>query len=130
MTVEETIKLLALIKLAYPEAYRDADSDTLEATINMWHKHFSCTPYPIMELALDHFVKRSKFHPKIADIYEEMRKLNGEAFSNLWFPQDETNRKAVQYIYEHTKRYDERNARAICFETAQNMLPNRSLINN
>lgn len=122
MTVEETIKLLALVKLAYPEAYKGVDAETLNATISMWHKHFNGAPYAIMETALDRFVKRSKFAPKVADIYEELRRLNGEAFSNLFVTQDGRRRDALLYILENTKQFDERHVGEICVGEVQNIL--------
>ena len=61
MTVEESIKLLALIKLAYPNSYKDIDKDTQLVTVKMWQCAFDTLPLAIMEMALDHFVKKSKF---------------------------------------------------------------------
>lgn len=122
MTVEETIKLLALVKLAYPEAYKGVDGDTVNATISMWHKHFKSAPYTIMEMALERFVKRSKFAPKVADIYEELRRLNGWAFSNLFLMTEGQSKDAVLYILENTKQFDERYCGDICADAAQNIL--------
>ena len=83
MTLEESIKLLALIKLAYPNSYKDIDKDTQLATINLWHRTFGSVPFGIMEMALDHFVKSSKFPPSIADICEELKGIHYEALQNV-----------------------------------------------
>ena len=84
MTLEESIKLLALIKLAYPTSYRDIDKDTQLATVKMWQRNFSGVPFSIMEMALDHFVKTSKFPPTIADICEELKSVHYEALQNVF----------------------------------------------
>ena len=39
MTREESIKLLALIKVAYPTAYKDMDNASKQATVNIRKKY-------------------------------------------------------------------------------------------
>ena len=51
MNKTEATKLLALIKIAYPTAYRDMDDASKVATVNMWQMSFPDVPYPIMEQA-------------------------------------------------------------------------------
>lgn len=75
MTREDTIKFLALIKVAYPTAFKDMDNDSKYATINMWQTTFPDVPFFIMELAFDHFRKVSKFPPTVAEMHEELRSL-------------------------------------------------------
>jgi hypothetical protein len=48
MTRQETVKFLAIIKVAYPTAYRDIDDDFRDATINMWQISFPKVPFLIM----------------------------------------------------------------------------------
>lgn len=79
MNREETIKFLALIKVAYPNAFRDMDQDSKLATINMWQTTFPDTPFIIMEMALDRFRRVSKFPPMVAEMYEELNHLYHEA---------------------------------------------------
>ena len=73
MNREETIKLLALIKVAYPNAYKDMDKDSKYATINMWQKTYARVPYPIMEIAFDKFRQTSSFPPYPADINKVLK---------------------------------------------------------
>lgn len=79
MNREETIKFLALIKVAFPNAFRDMDQDSKLATINMWQTTFPDTPFIVMELALDRFRRVSKFPPMVAEMYEELNHLYHEA---------------------------------------------------
>lgn len=125
MSLEETIKLLALIKLAYPNSYKDIDKETQIATVNMWHRAFSGTPFGIIQIAFDHFVKGSKFPPTIADIIEKLQSMYYEAMGNvLTFSQGEQ-RKINQYIMEHTARYT-RNDSIIHYDDMTNLLKGES----
>lgn len=79
MNREESIKLLALIKVAYPTAYKDMDTASKQATVNMWQTTFKDTPYPIMEMAFNRFRMASKFPPTVAEMCEELRHLYWQA---------------------------------------------------
>ena len=120
MTLEESIKLLALIKLAYPNSYKDIDKDTQLATVKMWQRNFSGVPFSIMEMALDHFVKMSKFPPTIADMCEELRSIHYEALQNVLTLTDGEERNLNKYIMKQTECFIERNAHRIT--RTQNLL--------
>ena len=79
MNSQEAAKLLALIKLAYPTAYRDIDKETAQATVSMWQMSFPEVPYPIMEQAFNHFRMVSKFPPTVAEMVAELRHIYFEA---------------------------------------------------
>ena len=82
MTKQEAIKLLALIKVAYPTAYKDMDQASKQATVNMWAGSFSDVPYPIMEQAFNHFRMVSKFPPTVAEMVEELKHIHYQALEN------------------------------------------------
>ena len=75
MNKQEAAKLLSLIKLSYPTAYRDIDKENANATVNMWHMSFQDVPYPIMEQGLNHFRMVSKYPPTVAEMVEELKHL-------------------------------------------------------
>ena len=79
MNKQEAVKLLALIKVAYPTAYRDMDEASKRATVNMWHMSFHDVPYPIMEQAFSHFRMVSKFPPTVAEMVEELKEVHNQA---------------------------------------------------
>lgn len=79
MNREESIKLLALIKVAYPTAYKDMDKETKLATVNMWQTTFQYVPYSIMEMAFNRFRMASKFPPTVADMAEELVNVHYQA---------------------------------------------------
>jgi hypothetical protein len=79
MNKQEAIKLLALIKVAYPTAYRDMDQASKQATVNMWAGSFPDVPYPIMEQAFNHFRMVSKYPPTVAEMVEELKHIHYQA---------------------------------------------------
>lgn len=79
MNREESIKLLALIKVAYPTAYKDMDKETKLATVNMWQSTFHSVPYQIMVMAFERFRMASKFPPTVADMAEELVNVHYQA---------------------------------------------------
>lgn len=79
MNKQEAIKLLALIKVAYPTAYKDMDQASKQATVNMWAGSFPDIPYPIMEQAFNHFRMVSKFPPTVAEMVEELKQIHYQA---------------------------------------------------
>ena len=109
MNREEATKFLALIKIAYPKAYRNMDNDSIIATINMWHNTFSDIPYPIMEMALDHFRKISEFEPTVANIYKELKNLHYAALGDVLTSNEEGKVNIGRYIMKHTSRFKDEN---------------------
>lgn len=84
---EESIKLLALIKVAYPSAYKDMDKETKLATVNMWQTTFPSVPYAIMEMAFNRFRMTSKFPPTVAEMAEELANVHYQAMEEAMHSQ-------------------------------------------
>jgi hypothetical protein len=108
MNKQEAVKLLALIKVAYPTAYRDMDDATKKATVSMWQMSFSDMPYPIMEQAFNRFRMVSKFPPTVAEMVEELRHIYYEATEGALLHKSLGNQEVVdQYrlVMSYTARY-------------------------
>ena len=108
MNKQEAGKLLALIKLAYPTAYRDIDNETAVATVNMWQMSFPDIPYPIMEQAFSHFRMVSKFPPTIAEMVQEIKGIYMEAVEGALIHKSLGNEEMVnkyREIMACTERY-------------------------
>ena len=106
MNREESIKLLAIIKVAYPSSYKDMDKTSAEATVNMWCTSFPDVPYVIMEMAFNNFRMNSKFPPTVADMCDELRNIYWVALGDRLDPyksKDKTVR--CEYILAHTERF-------------------------
>ena len=108
MNREESIKLLALIKVAYPSAYKDMDKETKLATVNMWQTTFPSVPYPIMEMAFNRFRMTSKFPPTVAEMAEELVNVHYQALEgamNAHASGDEKNLRIYREIMRITEPY-------------------------
>lgn len=108
MNKQEAAKLLSLIKLSYPTAYRDIDKETANATVNMWQMSFPDVPYPIMEQAFNHFRMVSKFPPTVAEMVEELKQIHLHATECALFQRTMENEEGVrQYraIMDCTARF-------------------------
>lgn len=108
MNKTEAKQLLAVIKVAYPTAYRDIDMPTAEATVNMWQMSFPDVPYPIMEQAFNHFRMVSKFPPTVAEMVEELRQIYFQATEGALIQKALDNEEGCrQYraIMAYTARY-------------------------
>jgi len=105
---QEAAKLLSLIKLSYPTAYRDIDKATASATVNMWQMSFPDVPYPIMEQAFNHFRMVSKFPPTVAEMVEELKQIHFHATECALIHRGLENEEGVRHykaIMDYTARY-------------------------
>ena len=108
MNKQEATQLLALIKVAYPTAYRDLDAITKKATVNMWQMSFPDVPFPIMEQALNHFRMTSKFPPTVAEMVEELKEIHNQATEMALIHKNLGNEdlvKQFRVIMDYTYRY-------------------------
>lgn len=108
MNNQEAAKLLSLIKLSYPTAYRDIDKATANATVNMWQMSFPDVPYPIMEQAFNHFRMVSKFPPTVAEMVDELKQVYYQATEEALVHKALGNEESVKQcraIMAYTARY-------------------------
>lgn len=97
MNREESIKLLALIKVAYPTAYKDMDKETKLATVNMWQTTFLSVPYVIMEMAFNRFRMASKFPPTVAEMAEELVNVHYQALEGAMNAQSLGDKDSIKF---------------------------------
>lgn len=108
MNKQEATKLLALIKIAYPTAYRDMDEASKKATVNMWQMSFADMPYPIMEQAFNHFRMVSKFPPTVAEMVEELKHIHNQAVEGALISKtmgDQERLAQFRLVMDYTARY-------------------------
>lgn len=108
MNKQEAAKLLSLIKLSYPTAYRDIDKETANATVNMWQMSFPDVPYGVMEQAFNHYRMTSKFPPTVAEMVEELKGVYYQALELANIQKNLGNEDMVQQfmaIMACTSRY-------------------------
>ena len=125
MNKQEAIKLLALIKVAYPTAYRDMDQASKQATVNMWAGSFPDVPYPIMEQAFNHFRMVSKFPPTVAEMVEELKHIHYQALEGAMIYKNLGNAEEVELyraIMACTSRYKDSSNLGLQLSSLPNLL--------
>lgn len=70
MNRTETIKIMAVLRAAYPQYYDKQSQEDLHGIINLWTEMFSDDPYDIVALAVKALIKtrQSSYPPTIGEI--------------------------------------------------------------
>ena len=109
MTRDETIKMLAILKAAYPNSYKEMTKDEANGMIAVWTMQFADMPADIVLMALNKLISTSQFPPAISEVKKKISSLHWEAYDMIFdkttvaLLQDEEIAK-YQRIYEITKR--------------------------
>lgn len=74
MTENETVKIIAMLYMAYPAVNKLSD-EAIENMKNIWHRFFADDSYNLVEVAVQRHISTNKFLPSIAEIREQMAKL-------------------------------------------------------
>lgn len=72
MTREETKKLLAVIKAAYPAFYKDCSGNDLLVAVGLWNELLADEEYYDAARAVKKIIAVNKFAPSIAEVLEEI----------------------------------------------------------
>ena len=77
MTREDTIKILSVLRGAYPAFYRDITKQEAESTIALWESMFDEEPYELVAAAVKAFISGDGkgFPPAIGQIKERIRQI-------------------------------------------------------
>lgn len=91
MTEKQTIQILALIKVAYPNSYSKQSDEDLKQTIMLWHTQFKDYEFELVALAVNSFIAKdlSGFAPTIAQIKNYAQKIAKPAQKTdeeIWIP--------------------------------------------
>lgn len=108
MTRDETTKVLALLKAAYPNAYKGMTKEEAMGTISIWTMQFESVPVDIMLMAINRIISTKPFPPAISEVKLELHSLHWDAFGE--FHQDcncLTPEQKAKYrrIYKETEKY-------------------------
>ncbi|MGJ8754117.1 replicative helicase loader/inhibitor [Clostridium botulinum] len=81
MTQEETIKILSIIKAAYPQWARDLKPTDAKAMVNLWGAMLEDYPYNVVQIAIKKIIATNKFPPSVAEVIEAINyiKTGGQA---------------------------------------------------
>lgn len=83
MTKEETIKILAILKAAYPNSYKKMTKEEANGTVFIWSVQFAKIPADVVMLAVNKLISTSTFPPAISEVKEKIRNLYWEAWELL-----------------------------------------------
>ena len=75
MNKEETTFVLAIIKAAYPNSFKNMTDADARATVNVWQLNFSEIPADIVLIAVYKTISVSVFPPTVADIRNKFRSI-------------------------------------------------------
>ena len=112
MTKKEAIQVLAILKAAYPNYYKDISAEEAQGTISVWSMQFSELSAEIVLMALNKHISTNKFPPTIAEIKEKITAIYWEAHGKAYpisenerYFSTEEERKHYQRICEQTEIY-------------------------
>lgn len=107
MTREETIKMLAILKAAYPSSYKGMTKEEANGTIAVWTMQFADIPADIVLMALNKLISTSQFPPAISEVKKKISTLYWEAYEIVSTAKGELPQEEIakyQRIYDITKR--------------------------
>lgn len=80
MTREETIKVLAILKAAYPNSYKNMSKEEASGTVAIWTMQFAEIPVELVMIAVNKLISTSPFPPAIC----EVKKKFGGMYWEVW----------------------------------------------
>lgn len=83
MTRQEALKILSILKAAYPNSYRNMSKEEASGTANIWASQFAKYPYMIVAFAINKIISTSTFPPSIGEVKEKIRSMYYEALQEL-----------------------------------------------
>lgn len=83
MTREETIKVLAILKAAYPASYRNMSRDEANGTVMIWATQFAADPVNVVMMAVQKLISTNTFPPTISEVKSKLRGVYWEAEEKL-----------------------------------------------
>lgn len=83
MTREETIKVLAILKAAYPNSYKNMTKEEANGTVAVWAMQFADVPAEIVLIAINKLISTSPFPPAICEVKKKIGGMYWEAWHIL-----------------------------------------------
>lgn len=79
MTREDAIKILAILKAAYPNSYKNISKDEANGVVAVWTIQFAKYPADIVYMAVNKAISSCKFPPSICEVKDKLTALHWEA---------------------------------------------------
>ena len=109
MTREETTKVLAILKAAYPNSYKNMSQQEALGTVAVWHMQFADMPPDIVMMAVQKCISSSTFPPSVSEVKKKIGALCWEAYDiitqipGLSFSEEMV--RQAERIYKITRDY-------------------------
>ena len=88
MKKEDVAKILAILKIAYPNFYKDTKGEEIESTVQLYQEMFSDCDAGFVAIAVKELINTFQYPPTIADIKNKMYDLynrdDDKSPSELW----------------------------------------------
>ncbi len=78
MTREETIKVMAILKVAYPHYYSDKSTEELSQAVTLWWDMLAEYSYTLVSNAVKALIAASPYPPAISDVREKIRLISAQ----------------------------------------------------
>jgi hypothetical protein len=78
LNLQETAKIMAVLKIAYPRYYANINMDEAKQTAKLWATMLADYSYELVSNAVKALIATNKFPPTIADVIEKIHLLTDE----------------------------------------------------
>lgn len=97
MTKNEVLQVLSILKVAYPNSYKDMTKTDANALVMLWERQFADYEYPTVQSAIDAIISTdtSGFAPSVGKVKEMINKLTT--------PELMTEQEAWGYVFKALK---------------------------
>lgn len=83
MTKKEAAQILAILKAAYPNSYKNMSMEDANGTVTVWHIQFSNVPANVVYIAINKWISKNPFPPSICEARKEIEGLYYEIYGIL-----------------------------------------------
>lgn len=117
MTRDEAIKILSILKAAYPNSYKGMSRDEANGVVMVWTTQFAKFPANVILIAVNKLISSSPFPPAISEVRKTLLSMYYESsqmlaehkqyysdgdFKGIGTPLDDKTLKLVEEIYYAT----------------------------
>ena len=83
MTKDETLRVLAILKAAYPSSYNNMTKREANGTVAVWSFQFADMPVEVVLMAVYKLISTNKFPPAISEVKDKIQSISWEAYNVL-----------------------------------------------
>lgn len=109
MTKEETLRVLAILKAAYPSSYSGMTKREANGTVAVWYMQFADIPVDIVLMAVQKLISTNKFPPAISEVRNKISSIHWEAsemlYSSMSTCLSEETKQQYRRLYDATKDF-------------------------